>query len=44
MMSHKNYCILFVDDEIEYPKGLSFILKARGYDVLTSSSATVSHE
>ena len=40
MTSHKNYCILFVDDEIEYPKGLSFILKARGYDVLTSSSAT----
>ena len=38
-MEKKNYKILVVDDEIEYQRVFSYILKKNGYTVQTCSSA-----
>ena len=38
-MEKKNYKILVVDDEIEYQRVFSYLLKRNGYDVITASSA-----
>ena len=38
-MEKKNYKILVVDDEIEYQRVFSYLLKRNGYDVVTASGA-----
>ena len=38
-MEKKNYRILVVDDEIEYQRVFSYLLKRNGYDVITASGA-----
>ena len=38
-MEKKNYKILVVDDEIEYQRVFSYLLKRNGYDVITASGA-----
>ena len=38
-MEKKNYRSLVVDDEIEYQRVFSYLLKRNGYDVVTASGA-----
>ena len=38
-MEKKNYKILVVDDEIEYQRVFSYLLKRNGYDVITASGS-----
>lgn len=38
-MEKSNYKILIVDDEIEYQRVFSYLLKRHGYDVMTASGA-----